>query len=194
MFIAAVLGPCRSPPRRIRAGVIEKGENDVSLTAHLPVLLAVGLFLIAAVNDLRERRIPNWISVALLALYVALAVADPDKMLIWQSLLTGLAVFAVLFALFRFGYMGGGDVKLWTVAAVLMGPHYVLPMLVLTSLTGLAIALPYYLSRLVMRVRLMTMWAWIPAWSIKHEKLPYGVAIAFGGSVCFALRMGAISL
>ena len=176
------------------AGGIKKGENDVSLTAHLPVLLAVGLFLVAAVNDLRERRIPNWVSLALLALYAALAIADPDKMLIWQSLLAGLCVFAVLFGLFHFGHMGGGDVKLWTVAAVLMGPHYVLPMLVLTTVAGLAIALPYYLSRLLMRVRLFTVWEWIPAWSIKQEKLPYGVAIAFGGSVCFALRMGTISL
>lgn len=166
----------------------------MSLTAHIPVLLAVGLFLFAAVNDLRERRIPNWVSLALLALYAALAIAEPEKMLIWQSLLTGLAVFAVLFGLFHFGYMGGGDVKLWSVAAVLMGPHYVVPMLLLTTLTGLAIALPYYLSRLVMRVRLLTLWDWIPAWSVKHEKLPYGVAIALGGSVCFALRMGTISL
>ena len=176
------------------AGCIEKGENDVSLTAHLPVLLAVGLFLIAAVNDLRERRIPNWISVALLALYAVLAVLDPAKMLIWQSLLTGLGVFAVLFVLFRFGYMGGGDVKLWTATAVLVGPHYVMPLLVLTTVAGLAIALPYYLSRLVMHVRLKTLWEWIPVWSLEHEKLPDGVAIAFGGSVCFALRMGAVSL
>lgn len=186
MYILAAAERC--------AGGIKKGENDVSLTAHLPILLAVGLFLVAAVNDLRERRIPNWVSLALLALYAALAIADPDKMLIWQSLLAGLCVFAVLFGLFHFGYMGGGDVKLWTVAAVLMGPHYVLPMLVLTTVAGLAIALPYYLSRLLMRVRLFTVWEWIPAWSIKQEKLPYGVAIAFGGSVCFALRMGTISL
>ena len=166
----------------------------MSLTAHLPVLLAVGLFLVAAVNDLRERRIPNWIAVSLLALYAVLAVLDPAKMLIWQSLLTGLAVFAVLFVLFHFGYMGGGDVKLWTAAAVLVGPGYVVPMLVLTTVAGLAVALPYYLSRLVMQVRLRTLWEWIPAWSIGQDKLPYGVAIAFGGSVCFALRMGTISL
>ena len=154
----------------------------------------MGLFLVAAVNDLRERRIPNWVAVALLALYAVLAVLEPAKMLIWQSLLTGLAVFAVLFVLFHFRYMGGGDVKLWTVAAVLVGPDYVVPMLVLTTVTGLAVALPYYLSRLVMQVRLRTLWEWIPVWSIEQEKLPYGVAIAFGGSVCFALRMGTISL
>ena len=160
----------------------------------LPLALFLGtkllLLALTVLLLLAGARLP----LALLALYAALAIADPDKMLIWQSLLAGFCVFAVLFGLFHFGYMGGGDVKLWTVAAVLMGPHYVLPMLVLATVAGLAIALPYYLSRLLMRVRLFTVWEWIPAWSIKQEKLPYGVAIAFGGSVCFALGMGAISL
>ena len=166
----------------------------MSLTAYLPVLVVVGLFCHAAVSDLRTREIPNWVSAALLAVYAVLAVLDPQRMLVWQSLLTGAAVFALLFALYHFGRMGGGDVKLWTAAAVLVGPNYVLPMLLLTTLSGLAVALPYYLSKLVLRVRLTTMWEWIPAWSIKEEKLPYGVAIALGGSVCFAIRMGVVSL
>ncbi len=154
----------------------------------------MGLLALAAVNDLRERRIPNWISVALIAVFAVLALLDPEGMLVWQSLLVGLVVFAVLFGLFHFGYMGGGDVKLWTAAALLVGPNYVLPMLLLTTLAGLAVALPFYLSRLVLRVRLLTLWDWIPTWTAKQEKLPYGVAIAIGGSVSFALRMGVVSL
>ena len=88
------------------------------MTSLLCILAAV-LLLYAALHDLAARTVPNWLPVALLALGLPLRLADHSLL---PGLLVALGTFAVLFAVWLAGAMGGGDVKLWAAATLLVPP------------------------------------------------------------------------
>ena len=98
------------------------------------VLLAV-LAILAAVWDLRWRRIPNWLTLPGIVLGLALSwfLEVPG---IWQSL-QGLGVaFAVYFFLYVLRGMGAGDVKLMAAVGATAGLANWLGILFLTALIG----------------------------------------------------------
>lgn len=80
------------------------------MTGQLVVALVLGLA--ATVEDIRRRRISNWIPAALVAAGLATAIVDRG----WRGGLSSvggaLAGFAVFFVFYWLGGMGGGDVKL----------------------------------------------------------------------------------
>ena len=128
------------------------------------------LLLAAAWFDLRSRRIPNplCLAIALLApLFWWANGLDP-----WPGVPLQLAVAAAVFALFAgafaIGAMGGGDVKLVSAVALWLPWQAVVAMLVLMSLAGGVLTIA-----LVIRRRL--------AKRTEPLEIPYGVAIAFGG-------------
>jgi prepilin peptidase CpaA len=77
------------------------------------------LLIYAALHDLAVRTVPNCLPLALAALGVGVRLLD-------HSLPTALAVaagtFVILFAVWAAGLMGGGDVKLWAAAVLLVPP------------------------------------------------------------------------
>lgn len=83
------------------------------------LIAASALLLVAAVRDLAVREIPNWIAlgVALAALPLRLATGDLPAGL-------GIALIVLLFLVlvWRLGALGGGDVKLWAAATLLIAP------------------------------------------------------------------------
>jgi prepilin peptidase CpaA len=83
----------------------------------------LGLLLVAAVIDVRQRRIPNWLTFGLILSGLARAAAfgipgGPANAL--AGLLAGAAVPLVLFIL---GALGGGDVKLLAGIGAWVGPR-----------------------------------------------------------------------
>ena len=146
---------------------------------------AAGLLVYAALHDLAARTVPNWLPLTLLVLGCCARLAD-------HTLLAGLAVagiaFLVLFIVWLFGAMGGGDVKLWAATALLIPPllrpelafflHVVvfggLLALVYLSL-GLVIRKPRGLKTGSLLRRLLR----AEAWRIRRRApLPYACAIA----------------
>lgn len=137
-------------------------------TYALLAALATGL-LVAAVTDLRRRQIDNWLTAAialgapLFWLSSGLSLADVG----WQF---GIAVasFAVLAALFAFGLMGGGDVKLLTALSLWIQPLWYLKLIIVMALVGGVLTLVFGGIHLMRRRK-------------ERVAVPYGIAISAAG-------------
>jgi prepilin peptidase CpaA len=153
----------------------------ILLTAVFPVVVTV-----AACYDLLTMQIPNRFPGALAVAFLALAlVAGLSPSAIGIHLLTGLCVLVGTFALFAFGFLGGGDAKLASAIALWLGTEQALPFLVLTALFGGALSLA------VLGFRSLPLPAflldWPPAERL-HERgagVPYGVALAAAALMVF---------
>lgn len=131
--------------------------------------LAIAL-LVAAVTDLRSRRIGNWLTGAIaLAAPLFWAASGLD---LWPEIAkqigVALATFAVLAVLFRFGAMGGGDVKLLTALALWIEPSLFLSFLFVMALLGGVVTILFGAWHVARRRR-------------ERLAVPYGVAIALAG-------------
>jgi prepilin peptidase CpaA len=100
-------------------------------------ILLMALVLVAAVYDVRSRRIPNWVSLGGAALGVALHVyLGPPDFGVWFAL-KGLALgFGVYFALYALRAMGAGDAKLMGAVGAIVGWRDWLGIFFLTALVG----------------------------------------------------------
>lgn len=111
--------------------------------ASATILAACGLFVASVVCDVRWRRIPNAIPVALLALFVVHAMvggAGPVRG-VWMNLATGAVLLALGFALFLGGGFGAGDGKLLAVAGVWAGLDHLVPFLLALGAGALGLSL-----------------------------------------------------
>lgn len=153
----------------------------VALTAVFPVVVTV-----AASYDLLTMQIPNRFPAALAIAFLAVALLNGLPLTtIGVHLLAGLAVLAGTFALFAFGFLGGGDAKLASAIALWLGIEQALPFLVLTALFGGALSLIVLAFRAVPLPGFLI--GWSPALRL-HEKgagVPYGVALAAAALVVF---------
>lgn len=138
---------------------------------------AVALFCVAALNDFVARRIPNWISLALLVfagLRLGIQLYDGAP---WSAVGADIGVALLTYlvgaVLFGFGLFGGGDVKLLAAGAMWLGADKILDFVLITALAGGLLACAYL--------------AWIALQRLLHKEgsgtvqLPYGMAIAFAG-------------
>jgi Flp pilus assembly protein protease CpaA len=110
----------------------------MNLLPKLLVAAALSMTLVAAIFDGRRGVIPRWVSMpfllvaplvhafALTGKHGPYGVPGP----LWGGLLslTGAALCAAVpYLLFRFGWVGGGDVKVLASLGALLGPHAALP-------------------------------------------------------------------
>ena len=134
------------------------------LTAVFPVVVTV-----AACYDLLTMQIPNRFPAALVVAFLALALlASLPMASIGVHLLVGAGVLAGTFALFAFGFLGGGDAKLASAIVLWLGIEQALPFLVLTALFGGALSLAVLAFRAVPLPGFLL--GWPPALRL-HEKV-----------------------
>lgn len=159
-------------------------------SSHPLLLVAAALLaLTAAAVDVLLRRIPNRLCAALAVVALATRLAE-GFVAAAASLAAAAILFAVLFALFLRGVLGGGDVKLATAAALGLPPLAVWDFVVVTALAGGVLSLLYLAGphlplpkpRPAGRGRpLLARIAAAETWRLKRRgPLPYGVAIAAG--------------
>ena len=146
----------------------------------LPLSLAATAASIALVTDLRQRRIPNWLTLsALLAgIFVNLWLRGVDGGL---EALAGAAIgFCALIPFYAIRAVGAGDVKLLAAIGALVGPAGLIPVAVYGGLVGgiMSIYLLARHGRLTFTVQQAMTMRMLPAGS--GIKAPYAVAIAGG--------------
>jgi len=106
-------------------------------TTIIQFVCVAGLTLIATATDLRNRRIPNWLTVSAAILGLAFHVGTNGVTGLWFSL-GGFGVgFGILLVLWLIGGGGGGDVKLMGAVGAWLGPMNALFIFVLSPLFAL---------------------------------------------------------
>ena len=174
--------------------------------------LAAAVFIAAAFGDIRTRKIPNGLVLAISVLGVARLALVGDVVQAGMTLVAAAAVLAIGFALFWRGIIGGGDAKLVSGAALLVGYHDLFGFLFLMSLCGgvLAVAaltqhrIVPWVETAILAVRARR---WPGELIMRHPRagaalaavfdggqsapqlsVPYGVAIAAAGIITLGLQ------
>ncbi len=149
--------------------------SPAQLDALIALLALVALLLVAALSDLRRRRIGNrlCLTIALLALpyWLVAEPTHPFRLLIQIGLALGVCL--VLFLPFVANLLGGGDVKLMAALALWLPPEALINALLVVSIAGgvLGLIMLFFARR----------------WT--EKSVPYGVAIAIAGVLAVAPRM-----
>jgi prepilin peptidase CpaA len=151
------------------------------MTDLLILTLFPTLVVAAAIGDVLNMRIPNWLNAATALSVVPMAVLAGMPLDVAQWHLLGGAVLLVFgFALFARGYIGGGDAKLMAAVGLWIGWSALLPFVIVTSLAGGALAILYKLGQLVQTELGVRDVAWLKRVIRADLQLPYGIAITTG--------------
>ena len=146
--------------------------------------VAIGLYvlvlLLAAASDATRYRIPNSLSLLLLAGFVAVA---PMLSLSATAAHLSAGAMVLIGAVLAFvtGVWGGGDAKLVAAASVWIGWSELATFLLLTALFGAALALLLLAARRMVSPPSES--RWYSRLLSRDEGIPYGVAIAAAGLV-----------
>jgi prepilin peptidase CpaA len=101
----------------------------------LPIRVTLSVILaVAAVSDLRTRRIPNWLTLPAIPVGVTAQAMFGDGL--WAGLAGFGAALAAFFLLFAVGAMGAGDVKLFAAVGAFVGIRHLLIVFVMIGLAG----------------------------------------------------------
>jgi prepilin peptidase CpaA len=142
-------------------------------------LVFPALMAYAAVSDLLTMTIPNRLSLALVAAFLAFAILSG---LGWQEILmhaaAGAAVLAVTFALFAFGWIGGGDAKLAAAAALWLGFGMLIEYFLVASVAGGALTIAILAMRKIPLPAMALGWEWLSRLHHPKTGVPYGIALA----------------
>ncbi len=165
------------------------------------IYVAFGLYLVllamAGACDLWKFVIPNVVSVALVLLFFVTVLILPFDVPWLSHLGAGAACLIVGAAVFYKGWMGAGDVKLMTALCLWAGFEHMTELLFFVCVAGGAFALfMVFLRKLVMGLLVLQPSAGSltpPRLLTVGEKIPYGVAIVFGG-VMLGLRLPYLGL
>jgi prepilin peptidase CpaA len=136
-------------------------------------LAGLGMLLAAAaVSDARRFIIPNWLCGAVAALSLPYWLGAGGALWPGYAFQIGLAaaVFAALAALFAFGLMGGGDVKLLAALALWLPVQRFVEMMIVVAVAGGLLTLGLLIAHRLRR-------------RSGRPEIPYGLAIVAGAAL-----------
>ena len=155
------------------------------MIAEILVIVALPLVLATAgLWDLASFTIPNFLTAALLALFLVFALAAGlGPVAIGWHFLAGVVGLVFGFALFALGWIGGGDAKLFAVTVLWLGFRDLMPYALVASLAGGALTLALLgLRQLPLPIFLLNR-AWIVKLHDARSGIPYGAALAAGAFI-----------
>jgi prepilin peptidase CpaA len=152
--------------------------TSIATISILKFALAASLSTAAITIDLRHRRIPNALSVALLFIGISSAVFSRSWAGLADSMLGATLAFTVFLIPYLLGGMGGGDVKLMAGFGALTGAQGVLPALLLVAAGGALTSV------------LFLLYGWLRG-KASGAVIPYAPAIVIGSLLVAASQIGA---
>jgi prepilin peptidase CpaA len=151
-----------------------------TLVASACLVVFVGLVLFAALSDIATMEIPNWVSIAVAALFpLAAFLAGFSALQIGVHVGIGFLVFLAGFGLFALGILGGGDVKVIAAASIWTGAAALSPFTFATTLAGGGLAFLMILARKAAKPA-DSRPVFINRLLNPQNGIPYAVAIAAG--------------
>ncbi len=152
---------------------------EILVIVALPVLLAA-----AAGWDLASFTIPNFINIAVIAVFPLFALAAGLSLeTVGAHLLAGFAGLAIGFLFFALGYIGGGDAKLFAGVALWLGFADLMPYALLASVFGGFLTLALLMVRQWPLPAVLARQPWILKLHDAKSGIPYGVALAAGAFI-----------
>jgi prepilin peptidase CpaA len=150
------------------------------------VLLFPVAMAFAAASDLITMTISNRLTLMLLAVFaIAAPMSGLPAATLGLHLAIAVTVLVVTFALFTFGWIGGGDAKLAAVIALWMGPGQTLPFLIYTALLGGLLTFGFLAFRKLPLPAFIASQDWIQRLHSPANGVPYGIALAAGALLVF---------
>ncbi len=151
------------------------------------ILVFPALVILAALGDVKSMTIPNWLSLALVGLFVPVAlILGLSPTLIGAHLLAGVLALLAGMVFFALRWLGGGDAKLMAAVVVWMGAMASIPFVIWTAIAGGVFSLLLILGRSHAPI----LSGVGPEFSRRlfqpRGDIPYGVAICIGALIAFA--------
>jgi prepilin peptidase CpaA len=156
------------------------------MIAFLSVTLFPCLMIIAGAGDALSMRIPNWLTLAIAAAFLPMALlTGMPWAMIGVHAAVGFAMFIAGFACFALGLFGGGDAKLLAAAGLWLGWPELMPFLTMTAFAGGILALCILVWSFVnLNSEIKDGSIFRHLGSIKPN-VPYGYAFAIGAILAF---------
>jgi prepilin peptidase CpaA len=169
-------------------------ERDIMTTVQI---IIVAVAAVACVIDLRERRIPNWLTFGAALAGVLFQIWSGGAAGLKFATLGWIAGVAVFFLPFALGGLGAGDVKLLGALGAWIGPMDILWLALYTGVAGMLLAVVVSLASGYLREALSNVWTLLTHWRVyglrplpvltihqgRGPKLAYGLAIFAGPMV-----------
>jgi prepilin peptidase CpaA len=150
------------------------------------LLLFPALMAFAAASDLFTMTISNRVSLLLGAGFFVLALASGmGGAAILAHVGAGALVLALAFGCFAMGWVGGGDAKIASAAALWFGFAHLMTYLLYASLFGGALTLLLLQFRQWPLPFALTGQAWLMKLHAKESGIPYGIALAIGALIIY---------
>lgn len=143
------------------------------------ILIFPALMVFAASSDLFTMTISNRVTLALAAGFALLAVMTGLPLAaVLEHLGAAAVVLAAGFAMFAFGWIGGGDAKLAAVTALWLGWTHLLDYALYASLLGGALTLALLQFRKFALPTSLAAMGWVERLHRPQGGVPYGIALA----------------
>jgi len=140
-----------------------------------------GCLIAAAAWDIATYTIPNPIQLILLASFALFAVTSGMSAgVLTAHLAAGLMGLVMGFSLFAFGFVGGGDAKLFACVALWFGLSDLLSYAITASIFGGALTLGLLFFRKFPLPAVLARQNWLLRLHDQTAGIPYGVALAAG--------------
>lgn len=154
---------------------------------NIELCLLLAACAAAVVTDVRQRKIPNWLTASLGAGSLALHVPQGWSA-VASALAAGLVIFVVGTAAHSAGVLGGGDVKLLAAGAFCVGYPGCIILVLYTFLGGGVLAIAFALAQRRLRstlanVRTLAQSRTLLADAAPSARMPYAIAIASGAVI-----------